>query len=377
MNLVGNVLINIYSLVFVVIIYFRSIKDTNSSRQYKVFLDVLVVTVLILILDTVARFDGRPETIYPYLNYFGNFLLFVFVPVLPSLWLLYVNYEIFKENAKKLKIYLMAVNVVNFVLNLLSLEFGWFYYIDKNNIYHRGPYFGFNVLISVILLVYSYFLIIKYRRKIERKYYFSLAFSAVPPIISIFLGILFYGTTLVLNGVVISILFVFLDIQNQNIYNDYLTGIYNRKMLDIYLKEKISASKDGNTFSAILIDLNNFKVINDMYGHDAGDEALQITVRLIKDCLRQNDFIARYGGDEFCIILDIADMSELDRLAEKIRTNFEGFNNSKEKPYKINFGIGYQVYDSNSRMKPKDFLRLIDILMYKNKRKSKWSKNIL
>lgn len=65
-----------------------------------------------------------------------------------------------------------------------------------------------------------------------------------------------------LNSVVLSSLIVSLNIQNQNIHIDYLTGVHNRKKLKIYLKKKISKSSENKTFSAIMIDLDNFKSIN-------------------------------------------------------------------------------------------------------------------
>lgn len=68
-----------------------------------------------------------------------------------------------------------------------------------------------------------------------------------------------------LNGVVLSSLIVFLNIQNQNMHIDYLTVVNNRKKLEIYLKEKISTITENKTFSAIMIDLNDFKSINDTF----------------------------------------------------------------------------------------------------------------
>jgi diguanylate cyclase (GGDEF)-like protein len=177
-----------------------------------------------------------------------------------------------------------------------------------------------------------------------------------------------------LNSVVLSLFIVFLNIQNRSIFTDYLTGANNRKKLDIYIRDKINASTEKKTFSAILIDLDNFKSINDTFGHDAGDNALQEFVKLLRTCLRSNDFIARFGGDEFYIVLDISDPAALEDIISRIYACVEKYNECCSQPYKIDFSIGYAVYDWHSHLKTDEFQKLIDVLLYKNKQGTK--KNI-
>lgn len=171
-----------------------------------------------------------------------------------------------------------------------------------------------------------------------------------------------------LNCVVLSLLIVFLNIQNQSIDTDYLTGVYNRKKLETYIKGKVSRSSENKTFSAILLDLNNFKAINDTFGHDVGDNVLETSAKLLKSSIRSNDFLARFGGDEFCIILDVSDRTNLEATVSRINDCIEKYNESCDHPYKISFSMGYAVYDYNSGMKVEEFQKQIDTLMYENKR---------
>lgn len=374
MSLANNLVINIYSIALLIIIYLHSLKHTEKeSLQYKLYMMILQITILMLVVDIFSRFDGKPDTIYPLINHFGNFLIFLLSPILPSLWLLYVHCQVFQEEEKtRLLFYpLFATNALNAVMLVLSQFFGWYYYIDSDNIYHRGPLFLFSVSITVVFILIAFVLISANRKKIQKKHYFSLIFFAFPPFMCIILQIIFYGTSLILNGVVLSLLIVFLNIQNDSMYTDYLTGINNRKKLDNYLREKVNASTEDKTFSAIFIDLNNFKSINDTFGHDVGDNALEISAKLLKSCLRSDDFIARFGGDEFYIVLDVSDRIDLEETVCRINSCIEKYNETSDQPYKLSFSMGYAVYNYHSHMKVEEFKKQIDILMYENKRANK------
>ena len=353
-----------------IILLRHSLKHTkNESLHNKLYIMMLQITTLMLFMDIFGRFDGLSGTIFPVLNHFGNLMLFLLSPILPSLWLLYVHCQVsHEESIARRRLYpLIAINAVNAVFLVLSQFFNWFYYIDSDNIYHRGPLFMFSASITVVLVLIAFVFIVINRKNIERKYYISLVFFAVPPFMCIFLQILFYGISLMLNGVVLSFLILYLNIQNHSMYTDYLTGVNNRKNLDTYLKNKVNASTEDKTFSAIMIDLDNFKSINDTFGHDMGDNALETSAKLLKSCLKSDDFIARFGGDEFCVVLDVSDRIDLEAIVNKINECIEKYNEANTQSYKLGFSMGYAVYDCHSNMKAEEFQKQIDMLMYANK----------
>lgn len=371
-NLPGNVIINMYSAVLLLVIIFHGKKLIRmDSIQDRLFMMIMCCTILQLFLDIISRFDGRPDTIFPVINALGNFLIFLFNPVIPSLWIAYVHYHVFRDESKTKKLFpiLLSINIVYDVLLILSQVYGWFYYIDQENTYHRGPLYWVPASLILGMVAVSALITIKNRRRLEQKSFWPLIFFVIPPVVGIILQIILYGTSLILNGVTLSILVLFLNIQNRNIYTDYLTGVNNRKRLDAYLKEKISSGDE--TFSAVLVDLNNFKMINDTLGHDAGDAALEIAAKLLKDSLRENDFIARYGGDEFCMILNISDKNDLERAVTRIKRFIEKNNKLSDSPYKIEFSMGYDVYDRNSDLNAENFLKKLDKMMYANKQYDK------
>lgn len=278
--------------------------------------------------------------------------------------------QVFDDERKAMRLFL-PLGIINLAFGAVlvySGRYGWFYYIDSDNIYHRGPLFWIPVSVVMLLIVAAFAVTVSNRRKLDRRSFYSLIFFAVPPFICVLLQTAFYGTSLVLSGVVLSMLVVFINIQNNRLHTDYLTGLGNRKKLDLYLGKKIKQCSGRKVFSAILIDINNFKRINDTYGHEAGDDALLFAAKMLKRCIRNDDFIARYGGDEFCIVLDVSDENELKEIVGKIKSRLEECSDSGNCTYKLNFSMGYAVYDPSVHRNAKRFIRHIDLLMYENKR---------
>lgn len=101
---------------------------------------------------------------------------------------------------------------------------------------------------------------------------------------------------------------------------DSLTGLYNRQHLTNRLERLLSASEEGRTpFAILMIDLDRFKALNDDYGHVAGDEAIRRIAEHIRDTLRKSDYAARFGGEEFVVLLPKVDAPHAFELAERLR----------------------------------------------------------
>lgn len=297
--------------------------------------------------------------------------MFATHPILSSLWIIYVYYQIHHkfEGLRKIIWPIIIADLANVALVIAQQDSGWLYHIDNQNIYHRGPGFLLPAILSFGYLTWALIIIVYNRKKIEPRHFNALVLFPLPPAIGIILQFRVYGVSFMTGGVTISLLIVYLYVQNQSLNTDHLTGAFSRRGLEAYLQDKIRNIPSAGTFAAIMLDLDNFKKINDTFGHDVGDKVLAETVRLISGSLRKQDFISRYGGDEFYIILNSVDNNEdLVTVVEKIRTSIKKFNSASNKPYQVQFSMGYAVYDQNSGMDMEAFLKHIDSLMYENKR---------
>lgn len=372
MSCTGYLGISIYSIIILVFIYFHAVKHTEKKMLHSLYMLLLQATLIMLVTDMISRADGMQGIKFLVVNA-ANFLLFFLNPVIPSIWFLYVHYQVFldRQKTKRLSYFLILINGINAVFIMISQRYGWLYYFDARHIYHRAWLFILPAAISILVVSAAEIFVILNRRNIEKKYLLSLLFFPLPPLICGVLQVFFYGIPLVLNGTAFSLLVAFVDIQNRSMDIDYLTGAYNRKKLDDYMQQKISQSNESRTFSAILIDVDNFKYINDTYGHIEGDHALETAVALLKRCIKLSDFVARYGGDEFCVILDVSDGKTLGSIVRRIEKNLKVYNEFGNELYSLHFSMGYAVYDPSSKIGLKKFQKQIDQLMYQDKRRNK------
>lgn len=177
-----------------------------------------------------------------------------------------------------------------------------------------------------------------------------------------------------LNAIVLSLLIILLNIQSQSMYTDYLTGVYNRKWLDFAINNRISRSNARASFAAILIDLDDFKIINDTYGHDVGDKVLQDITKVLKNCLSSEVLLARYGGDEFYILLNSGEPAVVQETIEQLQSCMKIYNETNEQGFKISISVGSIVYDPTSNWSVSDFQKKVDELLYLNKRNKKSNK---
>jgi diguanylate cyclase (GGDEF)-like protein len=151
--------------------------------------------------------------------------------------------------------------------------------------------------------------------------------------------------------------------------HDALTGISNRGVcLDALRRERSRQTRESGSFAISLLDIDHFKYVNDTYGHLAGDAVLTEAAQRIKNCIRPYDTLGRYGGEEFLIVLPMADAPGAVCVAERIREAFEAqpVVTEREK-ISITVSLGVAVSEGQNSFDAESLLQMADEALYRAK----------
>ncbi|BCB25461.1 hypothetical protein SKTS_03470 [Sulfurimicrobium lacus] len=135
---------------------------------------------------------------------------------------------------------------------------------------------------------------------------------------------------------------------NESASIDHLSQVNNRRSFDIKQKELFKTLAEGWTHSLLIIDIDNFKQVNDTFGHDAGDALIVQFGKALKEQLRSSDFIARLGGDEFCVIFPNTPLKKAEELAGRLRQNLpEELELTRGVMHQLRWSGGLSEYKKN------------------------------
>lgn len=296
--------------------------------------------------------------------YMGN-------PILGILYLLYLD-QLRRRWVRiplPIGLFVSILLAIACILCLISISNGIIFSVDANNIYQRGPFFHI-----ITLFAYGYFTIgvvylLIFRDSFRHRDFSILLFFPFPLLFGSLVQLLNYGTEVAGISMVLTLLVIYLNMQNSQANRDYLTSLYNRKLSEQYLSHLISLRKKDKTIVGILMDINNFKNINDTYGHDLGDTCLRYFSRLLADSFKSHWFIARYGGDEFILIREDSSQQDLEEDLADFYGILELFNTKKTLPFDLSVSIGYCSYETSGALDGASFIKVLDDQMYANKRK--------
>lgn len=191
--------------------------------------------------------------------------------------------------------------------------------------------------------------------------------------------VLVSGSPIIIKGEKIGMIGMYLNISQQKkieeemkslATHDMLTGLPNRTLLiDRFTTAKGRALRANKKIALLLIDLYQFKDINDTFGHDIGDQILQKTAQRLSDQFRQYDTVTRFGGDEFVVLIeDVSGVENILSIVNKIISSFDRPIVLEDKEFDVKVSTGIAILPDDSRDLP-DLLRKADIAMYNAKTK--------
>ncbi|MCC5450818.1 EAL domain-containing protein [Rheinheimera sp. UJ51] len=158
------------------------------------------------------------------------------------------------------------------------------------------------------------------------------------------------------------------ELENMAMY-DRLTGLANRNMLQYQLKKSIAALTESSALLGLLfLDMDQFKRVNDIRGHEQGDQLLIEASNRLRASLDKTDIICRFGGDEFIVVTEVADIDALTALANRLIAAFRQPMSLGDEEYQLNISIGISS-TRNAQLKPDDLVRQADLAMYQAKGK--------
>jgi len=363
---------NLYPLLVLGIVFINlKLHKDFHVRESRSFKAIIYLTAFLLLSEIVIYFSSQGATpVHIFFNNFFNVLNFIALPATAFAWVIYIlresNFEY--SNYKWLIYVLIAPLLITMVLATLSAFFGLYFIIDSANVYTRGPLFFIHAIISYSYLLVGIFFIIQNRKKLPKGDLFPMLLFALPPSLGGLLQMAFYGTLLINPGLVLSILLIFIFNQNQRVVTDYLTGLNNRRQYEKYIAQ-LRPKTIHNTLAVMSIDLDNFKQINDNFGHFLGDDVLISIAKILHDTFKLNDFIARTGGDEFYVFFQVGKKRPMNQTIKRFIDNLNDFNSQQNFPFDIKCSYGVDIYNRHNFSDIRSFLTHIDRLMYLQKGK--------
>lgn len=343
----------------------------QKGRKYSA---ILKCTLVLLFSESIGRIGETYPNDFLIFAQIGYFIIFLLDPVDILFAVYYMDCWMDDGNKKLRTTFRIAFEifaVTNFVLVFLATVFKtkWFYYFE-DSVYYRGEFFYPRAILLMIficlLVVYS----IAFRNNIMSEYkqavLFLPAFAFIGSVLQVFLAEL--DTTYA--GISLGCLILFFFYQSRDVNVDYLSGLLNRRGLDIKMQDMVkNAASTGRDFTAVMIDIDNFKEINDSLGHDAGDKAIKVVADILVDIFGENAYIGRFGGDEFCIVVEEASKYEVSKKIDILHTHVAKASRKHGWPSGVDVSCGFEEYYHASGMSAKEFQQIIDRLMYNEKQR--------
>lgn len=352
--------------ILVIIMVTRGWSLPGRKLESRLMMALLAFSMFNCVADIyVFQCDGTPGPGYRAILMVGDTYLYLY-NLIVGIGIIYLILLHIDRKTKGLHMILFWVlSVVEMVLLIVNLFEPIVFEIDENNVYHRGDYYILFVVLGFVLVFYgySYYMIAKIKNPSLR--YFPVLEFLAPILIGNIVQMKIYGISLLPVSFAVAFAAITIALQNECIYIDKLTGVYNRYELDKILKRR--HYRQGEKLIAMMLDLNDFKSINDTYSHEEGDQALINFAKALMEAIGSEGLVIRFAGDEFIILIPVFKPVTIDKYKDRIHKKLDEYNETSGKPYKLSTAIGGRIFDPHVEH-TSGIVNEIDSMMYKDKR---------
>ena len=354
--------IDLFVLSFMCILTKLSESLNKKQKQGFFFAFALIAVISVLEVVTLAV-DGTPAG-YRWLNILSNYLGFGLSPGV-CLCLVYVM-----DRKKRMNRWFRAAvccEACYLLFLALSIPAGLVFSVSADNVYSRGQYFYIYIIMYFAAIVYlsvsTFVTAREFQNRSRALIYPLMFFLLIETIIQVTLP------ELHVTWLCVTLLSVLYFIYCNEMWNqlDALTGLLNQNS---YLNRTAEMRRRGGVL--VVFDVDDFKQINDRYGHLQGDVCLAEIADCIKKAYARCGYCYRIGGDEFVAFCFLDDPHTPDHLCSKIKTLSEHLNETNGKPYYVDISLGVSTFICNPTLNIEDVLHQADESLYehkKNKRK--------
>lgn len=343
----------------------------NFLPDAKLLAAMINLTMFQCFFDTLVFWiDGKLFPAAIQLNYIGNIIFYSLNVTISYLWALFTEYKLNSSIIKVRRLaFELGVPLALVVLLVASTPWnGFIFTITEENIYTRTSW---RFLIPAMLILFYLFwgtIRIYIHRGNQGKYMIFPAIYFITPVtIAMLAQNLHYGVSLIFIGISIGLTGIYLSAQNESAYIDPLCGVYNRRYYHDYVRALCNSRNKGKIVGALL-DMDDFKPINDRFGHSMGDEALKQFSAILRSCMDGLGIVVRYGGDEFILIAQQPGL-QMEEVVAAIEKETEASNAAGIHVFRLAFSYG--IAEISTDVGSEKFLQIMDAQMYKMKKRKK------
>ena len=284
---------------------------------------------------------------------------------LAYIWVCYVDSKLFPERRQtRLNCPLAAVPAVLVVLMALAnLFFPLFFGITPSN-YYRGGLFLLPWIVVYGYMAWGASWTYRYQRKADKHLFIPVMTFLIPVYLAGLVQLFCYGISIIWASVAVGLTCLYINLQSEQAYLDPLTRLHNRSYLLHYMDRIGGQAKKGLQITGIMLDINNFKSINDTLGHSGGDAVLRTMGKLLRRAAGDH-IVVRYGGDEFVILMEDSSPAQVQAVLDRVCQVLQDYNSSRGNRPPIFVSTGSAEFDQMDVFR---FFHEMDMKMYEEKR---------